>query len=433
MADVIVVGAGPTGLWLSAELALAGLSVTVLERRAEPVTFSKAMGVHARTLEVLAMRGAQGPLLAAGRPVPDWHWGVLRSRLDLTALDTPYPFMLAVPQERTEAVLQEHALALGVRIERGREVTGLRQEDGEVLVEAGETLSAAYVVGCDGGGSAVRKASGIGFPGTPARVVGFVADAVLDDPPPPGFSLVAPAGALLVAPAPGGLFRLGGYDPRHQDVAAPFPADELRDFLVRATGRDFGLREAVWLSRFGNATRQADVYRSGRILVAGDAAHIHFPTGGVGLNTGVQDAMNLGWKLAAVLKDGAPRSLLDSYHDERHPVSAAVGADTMAQTALLTAITPEGAALRAAVEQLLADPAANRAMAERVSGLSVAYPPADPAAHPLTGRRAPASSFPLLHQGRPVVLREGATMLVRPDGYVGWASDDPAAEPPALF
>jgi 2-polyprenyl-6-methoxyphenol hydroxylase-like FAD-dependent oxidoreductase len=214
MADVIVVGAGPTGLWLSAELALAGLSVTVLEQRAEPAAFSKAMGVHARTLEVLAMRGVAEPLLKTGRPLGDWHWGFLRSRLDLSVLDTPYPFMLAVPQARTEAVLEEHARRLGVRILRGRTVTGVHASAAGVVVEAGETFQAAYAVGCDGGGSVVRKEAGIGFPGTDSSVVAFVADAVFDNPPPPGFSVVGPAGSLIVAPAPGGRFRVAGYDPR---------------------------------------------------------------------------------------------------------------------------------------------------------------------------------------------------------------------------
>ncbi|SNY42990.1 FAD-dependent oxidoreductase [Paractinoplanes atraurantiacus] len=406
MEDVIVVGAGPTGLWLSAELALAGLSVTVLERRPAPAEFSKAMGVHARTLEVLAMRGVAEPLLKAGKPLPTWHWGFLPSRLDLTALDTPYPFMLAVPQTRTEAALEEHALRLGVRIERGHPVGAVHAYDDHVVVDG---VEARYVVGADGGGSAVRKAAGIGFPGTGGSVVAFVADAVLDDPPPPGFSVVGPAGSLILAPAPGGRFRVAGYDPQHQDTAAPFPVEDLRDFLIRVTGGDFGLREAYWLSRFGNATRMASAYRAGRVLLAGDAAHIHFPTGGVGLNTGIQDAMNLGWKLAAVIRGEAPSTFLDTYESERRPVSEAVAADTQAQTVLLTAITPEGAALRAAVSAMVAQPGINLGLAQQISGLSVAYP---------SGGRAPASTFPLLHAGRPIPLPGDESLLIRPDGYL---------------
>jgi len=193
--------------------------------------------------------------------------------------------------------------------------------------------------------------------------VGLVADVVLDDLPPPGFLQVTTAGAVFVAPAPGGLFRIGGYDPLHQDADLALGPAEVREFLVRTSGRDFGLRQVVWASRFGNATRQARAYRSGRVLLAGDAAHIHFPTGDVGLNTGVQDAMNLGWKLAAVVRGRAPRaarrapqSLLDTYHSERHPVAAVVGTDTQAQTAMLTAITPEGLALRETVAALIAHP-----------------------------------------------------------------------------
>jgi 2-polyprenyl-6-methoxyphenol hydroxylase-like FAD-dependent oxidoreductase len=441
MTDVIVVGAGPTGLWLAGELALAGVAVTVLERNEERNPHSKAMGVHARTVEVLAMRGAQEPFLAAGRPLDNWHWGLTRSRLDLRALDTPYPFMLAIPQARTEALLEDRALNLGAVIKRGHRVTGLRESGDEVTVDIdGRLMAAAYVVGCDGPGSTVRQKAGIDFDGTDATVVGLVADVVLDDPPPPGFSHVSERGAVLVAPAPGGLFRIGGYDPLHQDADVALDSAGVRRFLIRTTSRDFGIRETIWASRFGNATRQAHVYRSGRVLLAGDAAHIHFPTGGVGLNTGIQDAMNLGWKLAAVVRDRAPQRLLDTYHSERHPVATAVGADTQAQTALLTAITPEGLALRETMAALIAAPSAiNRVLAERVTALDVAYPPADSDAHPLVGRRAPASEklFGAMHAGEPVVVSgdlpgrgwsDAQAALVRPDGYIGWAATATSAE-----
>lgn len=414
---MIVVGAGPTGLWLASELALAGVDVVVVERASERSPYSKAMGMHPRTLEVFAMRGAEGPFLAAGRPIDSWHWGMLGSRLDFRGLDTPFPFMLAIPQARTEELLEERARALGVTILRGSGVTGLSQTDNGVTVDVGgRQMSAAYVVGADGAGSVVRKAAGIEFAGTDATVFGFVADVRLESPPPPGFAQVTSAGALLVAPAPGGLFRLGGYD--------PVDSGDVREFLRRAVGQDFGLGEIVWQSRFGNATRQAVSYRDGRVFLAGDAAHIHFPTGGVGLNTGVQDAMNLGWKLAAVLRGEATEELLDSYHAERHPVGAAVNADTQAQTALLTAITPEGLALRQAVGTLIAAPSeANRRIAERVTALNVWYPPADPEAHPLVGLRAPASAFPLLHAGKPAVIRMGTVEArVRPDGYIASVS-----------
>jgi 2-polyprenyl-6-methoxyphenol hydroxylase-like FAD-dependent oxidoreductase len=450
--DVVVVGAGPTGLWLAAELALGGVPVTVLEREDRRGPYSKALGVHPRTLEVLAMRGAEKPFLEAGMQVPTWHYGMLESRLDFRVLDTPYPFLLGIPQARTEELFEERALDLGVIIRRSHTVTGLAQDDAGVTLEVSgprgdEQRRTAYVVGCDGAGSVVRKAAGIGFPGTGATVGGLVADVVLDDPPPPGLARVTADGALIIAPAPGRRFRLGGYDPAHQDVAAPLTLDEVRDFLVRMTGGDFGLRSADWLSRFGNATRLASSYRAGRVLLAGDAAHMHFPTGGVGLNTGVQDAMNLGWKLAAVASGRSPATLLGTYHPERHPVGARVGADTQAQTALLTAITPEGLALRAVFNDVLAGSAAvNREFAERITALDVAYPAEG---HALAGRRAPVSAelFGYLSAGRPVLLRAGgahpvpargwdgvAAAVVRPDGYVWWATGHttPEAETAAM-
>lgn len=386
-------------------MALAGVAVAVLERNEERTAHSRAMGMHARTVKVLAMRGAQEPFLAAGRPLDNWHWGLSPSRLAFRALDTPYPFMLGIPQALTEALLEDRARNLGVPVERGCAVTGLHESADEVTVDVdGRRMTAAYVVGCDGPDSVVRREARIDFTGTGTTLVGLVADVVLDDPPPPGFSQVTAAGAVFVAPAPGGLFRIGGYDPLHQDADLALGPAEVREFLVRTSGRDFGLRQVVWASRFGNATRQARAYRSGRVLLAGDAPHAHFPTGGVGLNTGVQDAMNLGWKLAAVVRGRVPQSLLDTYHSERHPVAAAVGTDTQAQTAMLTAITPEGLALREAVAALIAAPSPmNRMLAEQVTALNVAYPPADPDAHPLVGRRAPASEklFGSMHAGEP--------------------------------
>ncbi|MFD0392423.1 FAD-dependent monooxygenase [Streptomyces nogalater] len=265
----------------------------------------------------------------------------------------------------------------------------------------------------------------------------------------------------MAAPLPGGLTRLVGITP--DDLTATWPGDltldELRAKVRAVTGHDFGLRDPVWLSRFGNATRQAERYRDGRVLLAGDAAHQHFPTGGVGMNVGIQDAHNLGWKLAAVLGGRAGETLLDTYHDERHPVGAALLESSRAQTALMTAFSPEGLALRGELSALLAThPALNATLAERVSGLSVGYPPADPAAHPLTGTRAPDLAvegseglFSLLRPGLPLLLdpagdlpagpsapgtirHTGALVrppsawagvraaLIRPDGHVAWAS-----------
>lgn len=466
--QVVIAGGGPVGLWLAAELRLGGVTVTVVEERGERDQRSKALTVHPRTLEILASRGVHKPFVAEGLAIPGGHFGMLDTRLDFRVLDTPFPYTLAIPQARTEELFEEHALALGARILRGHRVAGLTEapETVTVRVEGPDgpyDLRAAYVVGCDGARSTIRAAAGIGFPGTPASVLGFLGDVTLDNPPPPGFSAFGPAGALMAAPLPGGLTRLVGVTP--DDVTTTWPGDltvdELRAKVLAVTGQDFGLRSPVWLSRFGNATRQAQRYRRGRVLLAGDAAHQHFPAGGVGMNVGIQDAHNLGWKLAATLSGRSFDALLDTYHTERHPVGADLLESSRAQTALMTAFSPEGQALRAHLSRLLAtQPALNATLAEQVSGLAVSYPPTDPTAHPLTGTRAPdlalegsgglfsqlcadrhllldltgdALAEPpkpdiTLHTGvldRPPASWVGVrAALIRPDGHVAWASTD---------
>ncbi|WP_030765497.1 FAD-dependent monooxygenase [Streptomyces sp. NRRL F-2664] len=461
---IVIVGAGPVGLWLAAELRLGGADVTVLEDRQEPDPHSKALTVHPRTLELLACRGVVDRFLDEGRRIPDGHFGGLDDRMDFGVLDTPFPYTLALPQARTEALLEEHARAAGARVLRGRRVTGLtRDADGVTVEVAGRPpLRASYVVGCDGTRSVVRRAAGIAFPGTEATTWGWLGDVVLDDPPPGPVSVSGPSGGLMVVPLPDGVHRIVGGDPEgnRSDRPGVLTLDELRARVVAISGRDFGLRDPRWLSRFGNATRQAERYRDGRVLLAGDAAHMHFPTGGVGLNVGLQDASNLGWKLAAVAAGEAPDALLDSYHDERHPVGADLLASTRAQTALMTAHSPEGQALRALLSGLVADlPELSRTLAERVSALSVAYPAGR--GHRLAGTRAPdlrlggTGLFTLLRTGRHVLLdlvggippAGGVTLhraplsvpradwagvtaaLIRPDGHVAWASEDPDADP----
>ncbi|MGW4237288.1 FAD-dependent monooxygenase [Streptomyces sp. NPDC004749] len=469
--EVVVVGGGPVGLWLAAELRLGGASVTLLETREERNPHSKALTLHPRTLEILAFRGAAEPFLAEGRPIPNGHFGSLDDRMDFGALDTPFPYTLALPQARTEELLEARARSAGVRIRRGHRVTGLVQKADAVTVTVegpgGEAypLRARYAVGCDGTRSTVREAAGIGFPGTDATVWGWLADVSLDSPPPgPGLSVSNSEGGIMALRLPGGLYRFVGVtreDMGARPAAAP-TLTELRAKIARVAGDDFGMRDPVWLSRFGNATRQAACYRAGRVLLAGDAAHTHFPAGGVGLNVGLQDATNLGWKLAAVVRGTAPESLLDSYHDERHPVGAELLESTRAQTALMTAFTAEGQALRAFLGRLIAtNPAFSRDLAERLSGLSVAYPPAHGTAahgtaargtaargtagpgaaaavdvHPLAGRRAPdlafagrdsdghgegaeTSLFTLLYAGRHVLLDltgEAGDALAAPSG-----------------
>lgn len=384
--------------------------------------------------------------------------------MDFGVLGTPFPFTLALPQARTEALLEEHARAAGARILRGHRVTGLTGDEEGVTVEvAGRPpVRAAYVVGCDGTRSVVRDAAGIAFPGTEATTWGWLGDLVLDDPPPGPVSVSGPAGALMVVPLPDGVHRIVGGDPEGSRPGRPgaLTPEELRAKVVAVSGGDYGLRDPRWLSLFGNATRQAERYRSGRVLLAGDAAHMHFPTGGVGLNVGLQDAFNLGWKLAAVVTGRAPDALLDTYHDERHPVGADLLASTRAQTAPMTGHSPEGQALRALLSGLIAElPELSRTLAERVSALSVACPAGG--GHRLAGTRAPdlvlggTRLFTLLRPGRHVLLdlsgrirpaggvarhraplsvpHEGwagvAAALVRPDGHVAWASDDPDADP----
>ncbi|WP_405663719.1 FAD-dependent monooxygenase [Streptomyces sp. NBC_01166] len=466
MEHVVIAGGGPTGLWLAAELRLAGTPVTVLEARHERDPHSKALTLHPRTLEILGFRGALEPFLAEGRRIPSGHFGGLDARMDFGALDTPYPFTLALPQARTEELLEEHALAAGADIRRGHRVTGLAQdEDGVTLEVSGPegpyTLRAAYAVGCDGTRSTVREAAGIDFPGTDATTWGWLGDVVLDTPPEgAAYAASGPKGGVMVVPMPGGIHRIvgGDTDSNGPDHPGELTLDALRAKVTRIAGTDFGMRDPSWLSRFGNATRQAASYRKGRVLLAGDAAHMHFPAGGVGLNVGLQDATNLGWKLAATLAGSAPDGLLDSYHSERHPVGADLLISTRAQTALINAHSAEGQDLRALLSELIATvPEFSRNLAERLSAIGVAYPPLAPG-HPLTGHRAPnleladgTDLFTALHSGRHVLLgfagtpapMPGAltraasrpctrpawstvhTALIRPDGHVARASDDP--------
>ncbi|WP_258348460.1 FAD-dependent monooxygenase [Saccharopolyspora gregorii] len=464
MEDVVIVGAGPTGLWLAAELRLQGVSATVLEAKREPEPHSKALTLHPRTIEILGMRGIADEFVDAGIPLPTGHFGALDARLDFRGLDTPYPFTLFLPQVRTEELLAAHASDRGVPIHRGHQVTGLDQGPDSVRIAvegpAGTyELAARYVVGCDGTRSTARTSAGIGFPGTGSTIWGWLADVVLADPPAGAVSAFGPDGGVMAVPMPGGRTRFVGIAP--EDHRAEHPGElttaEVRDKLRRALGTDFGLHSPSWSSRFGNATRQADAYRRGRVLLAGDAAHRHFPTGGVGLNVGFQDATNLGWKLAATLRGTAEPGLLDSYHAERHPVGADLLESTRAQTALMTTGSVEGLALRGFLSGMIREvPEFSRALAERLGALDVRYPAAD-TAHPLTGRRAPnlafadgGELFPLLRGGNHVLLdftaggadtalppgtrrhrtelrgaaepwASAEAVLIRPDGHVAWA------------
>lgn len=460
-AEVVVVGGGPVGMWLAAELHRGGVRVAVLEKRARRSPHSKALTLYPRTIEQFALRGLAGRFLAEGTPVPSSHFAILDNRLDFSFLDTRYPFTLFLPQRRTEELLRDHLDELGVPFLPAHEVTGVRQSDAGAAVDVATpsgpaTFEAAYVVGCDGGHSTVRRAAGIEFSGSPSTWHTIMGDVEMDDPPSaPALTRSTPGGSLYMAALGGSRWRLATIDHAtlYDPPDGPVAFGELRDSALRLADTDFGMRETpdAWLSRIGNETRQAVAYRAGRVFVAGDAAHIHYPAGGQGLNLGLQDATNLGWKLAAVLRGWAPSSLLDTYETERVPVGLDVVEDSLAQCGLFAAPGREGVALRDRFNALLgSQPSLNRALALRLSGLGVRYGEDGVRVPDLDLRGGPAASvYGLLHAARFVLLaRPGADvpdpgkhvdvvraeivtddpewsgagpLLVRPDGYLATA------------
>ncbi|MGW3366725.1 FAD-dependent monooxygenase [Streptosporangium canum] len=456
--DVIIVGAGPTGLMLAAELGLAGVSAAVVERLPARSGQSKALGLQPRTAEALELRGLLDPLMdRAIQRVPGGHFAGLR--LDFNAWDTRHPYMIGIPQTRVEALLEARATELGAKILRGHELTALAQDDDGVTATAGPVrLRGRYLVGCDGGRSAVRELLGIGFPGLDGRLRMAVADLTLTGPAPTSWSLpiMTPSatGKGYLAPLGDGVHRFLFYGPEQQSLSrdAPITHEEVGRALANSFGPEVTLTGIRWASRFTDASRQVTHYRHGRVLLAGDAAHIHSPMGGQGLNLGLQDAFNLGWKLAAEVNGWAADGLLDTYQDERHPVAARVLANTRAQAVLLVP-HEENLALRDIVEELLRVPEANKVVAGMISGLDIRYPlPGEP--HPLAGRHLPGLD---LRDGRAVLLTTtdrlrtaaapwsdrvgyaGTTrelgveaVLVRPDGYVCWAGSDAGSLAAAL-
>ncbi|MCW2585341.1 MAG: hypothetical protein JWN55_857 [Frankiales bacterium] len=468
---VLIAGGGPTGLMLAGELALAGIDVVIVERRAsQEVDGSRAGGLHARTIEVLDQRGLAARFLSAGQTHPQLGFaGIL---LDLSDVPTRHGYVLALWQSQFEPLLAAWVAELGVPILRSCEVLGFTQDDTGVDVQLsdGRSLRAQYLVGCDGGRSLVRKAAGIDFTGLDPSTSWMIAEVEMDEEPELGFRRDSVGSHAIGRREAGEPVRVVLTE-RHVDHTGDPSMAELREALVAVYGRDFGLRRASWISRFTDLTRQAASYRHGRVLLAGDAAHVHPPHGGQGLNVGVQDAVNLGWKLAQVVNRSSPESLLDSYHAERHPVGARVLHNTMAQVALSSPDDRHRALYETMTELLsLAEP--RRRLAAMVSGLDVHYDLGE--GHPLVGRRmpdldlhtadGPTRVFALLHDARPVLLNLGApdgfdlspwadrvrlvearhdggwelpvlgeiaapsAVLIRPDGHVAWAGEltDPA-------
>jgi 2-polyprenyl-6-methoxyphenol hydroxylase-like FAD-dependent oxidoreductase len=460
--EVLVVGCGPTGLMLAGDLAAAGVSCAVLERRDAESNLTRAFAVHARTLELLDARGLAGELLARGVPVSRLNpFGV-----DFFGLPTRFPYMLIVPQYETERLLERRARALGVPIVRGTEVVGLRQDaegvDLTVRDTRGETrtLRARYVVGADGAHSTVRHELGLPFPGRAAVRSVMLCDTRMLHPPPDTVTARATGdGFAFVVPFGDGWYRAIVWNRANRlPDTAPVDFAEVSEVTRRVLGADLGMHDPRWLSRFHSDERQVPHYRDRRVFLAGDAAHVHSPAGGMGMNTGLQDAVNLAWKLAAELHGWAPGWLVDTYHDERYPVGRRV---LRTSGAILRGAKLRPRALRLARDNVLrvatGVPAIARRMAGAVSMIDLRYP-APPGAHPLTGRRAPdipladGTSRTLYHALKPgrfllvmppepdgdktvtagwddrvdLATAGGPTrhaVLVRPDGYIAWAAE----------
>jgi 3-(3-hydroxy-phenyl)propionate hydroxylase len=462
---VVIAGGGPTGLMLAGELALAGVDVAIVERRAsQDLTGSRAGGLHARAIEVLDQRGIADRFLAQGKVHQVVHFHI---PLDISDAPTRHNYVLGLWQHHIERILAEWVVELAVPIYRGRDVTGFAQDDTgvDVALSDGQSLRAKYLVGCDGGRSLVRKAAGIEFPGWDPTTSWLIAEAETADEPKWGLHQDAHGIHGIGKTENGGSARIVLTEPQLRLDSEP----TLRDVSAALTavyGTDYGIHSPTWISRFTDITRQAASYRDKRVLLAGDAAHVHPPVGGQGLNTGVQDAVNLGWKLAQVIKQISPESLLGTYHAERFPVAARVLHNTMAQVALRR-MDDRSKALGDTMSELLGMDEPRRKFAAVMSGLDIHYDLGE--GHKLLGRRMPDLDlltdngllrvFALLHDARPVLLNLGergsfditpwadrvklvdagcvgtwelpvlgavtapAAVLVRPDGYVAWVGE----------
>ncbi|MBO8183954.1 rifampin monooxygenase [Streptomyces spirodelae] len=458
MFDVIIAGCGPTGAMLAAELRLHDVRVLVLEKETEPASFVRIVGLHIRSLELMAMRGLLERIREHGRQRPAAGLFAAIDKPAPTGLDSAHAYLLGIPQPVIVRLLEEHASQLGAQVRRGCAVADLEQDDEGVTVELadGEQVRSHYLVGCDGGRSTVRKLLGVGFPGEPSRTETLMGEMEVGVPPEEIAAKVTEIGRtnkrFWLRPFGGGAYSIvvpaAGVSGRD---AEPPGIEDFKQQLCAVAGTDFGVHSPRWLSRFGDATRLAERYRVDRVLLAGDAAHIHPPTGGQGLNLGVQDAFNLGWKLAAQIRGWAPTTLLDTYQAERHPVAESVLDNTRAQMELHSP-EPGPQAVRRLLTELMDFDEVNRHLIERITAIGIRY---DFGAGPeLLGRRLAdidvkgGRLYGLLHRGRgllldrterltvggwsdrvdhvadPTAALDVPCVLLRPDGHVAWIGDD---------